>query len=181
MKIIATASGIAALIFYVAGYLQKKRKNIILLNIVSRILGIIQYILLSAFEGAVLDIAGVIAAVVAGKKDSPFLKKHLRLFIVGVNLLIIGAGCIVYENIISILPVIGVLLHTGAFFITDEKKIRIVSFLGSPFWFIYNLINGAVGSFIGDFLSMVSIVISIIRYDIRKDGNKGEKNDSIKQ
>ena len=180
MKLAATITGVVAVIFYLAGYLQKKRKNIILLNVTSRILYIVQYILLSAFEGAALDISGVIASVVAGKKDSYFLKKHLKLFIIGVNLLIIGAGCLVYENIFSILPVIGVLLHTGAFFMDDEKKIRIVSFLGSPFWFAYNFISGAYGSCVGDLLSMVSIAISMIRFDIRPKFSKGDKNDTAR-
>lgn len=160
--------GIIAVVFYLIGYLQKKRKNIILLNVTSRILYIIQYLLLSAFEGAALDISGVIASIVAGKKDSGFVKKHLSLFILGVDLLIIGAGILTWKNIFSLLPIIGVILHTGAFFINDEKKIRIVSFLGSPFWLAYNFISGAYGSCVGDVLSMVSIAVAMIRYDLPK-------------
>jgi len=63
MNYTAFITGLAAVIFYLLGYQQKKRKNIILFNVISRILYIIQYILLSAFEGAVLDIAGIISSV----------------------------------------------------------------------------------------------------------------------
>ena len=85
-----------------------------------------------------------------------------------VNLLIIGAGLLVYKDVFSLLPIIGVLLHTFAFWITDEKIIRRVSFVGSPFWLVYNIVSGAYGSCIGDILSMVSIGTAIVRYDVKK-------------
>ena len=168
MKFIAFLVGIAAVILYFLGYLQKSRGRIILLNATSRLLYILQYILLSAFEGAVLDIAGIISSFLAQKKDTAFIKKHTRIFFVFVNLLVIAMGLMLYKNIFSLLPIIGVLLHTGAYWMDNEKKIRIVSFLGSPFWLIYNFVSGAYGSCIGDILSMVSLGISMVRYDFKK-------------
>jgi hypothetical protein len=49
----------------------------------------------------------------------------------------------------------------------DEKKIRIVSFLGSPFWFVFNFSASAWGSALGDVLTMVSIALAIFRYDFK--------------
>ena len=167
---IASVVGIVAVCFYLLGYLQKKRSNIILFNVTSRILYIVQYILLGAFEGAVLDVAGTVSSLLAQKKNVPFVAKHLKWFILFVNLCIIGSGLLVYENVYSLLPIAGVLLHTGAFWLSNEKIIRIVSLIGSPFWLVYNFINKAYGSCVGDVLSMVSLGISMIRYDIiRKD------------
>ena len=168
MKTVAFFVGILAVTLYFVGYLQKKRKNIILFNATSRLLYIVQYLLLSAFEGAVLDIAGIVSSLFANKKDTPFIRKHLKAFVITLNLLIVLAGILVWESPISVLPIIGVLLHTGAFWITNEKTIRIISFLGSPFWLLYNVISGAYGSCIGDVLSMISILISMYKYDRRK-------------
>ena len=80
MKYIAFVVGIAAVIIYLLGYQQKKRERIILFNATSRVLYILQYILLSAFEGAVLDVAGVISSALAQKKDKPFIKKHIKIY-----------------------------------------------------------------------------------------------------
>ncbi len=168
MNYAAFITGAVAVILYLLGYQQKKRKNIILFNATSRFLYIIQYILLSAFEGAVLDIAGIISSVLAQKKETPFIKKHIKVFVIGVNLLIILSGISVYKNIFSLLPVIGVLLHTIAFWINDEKIIRRVSLLGCPFWLAYNIISGAYGSCIGDVLSIVSLLTAMMRYDFFK-------------
>lgn len=174
MKEIAFVVGIAAVCLYLLGYLQKRRKSIILLNLSSRILYIVQYILLGAFEGAALDVCGSASSVLAQNKNRGVIKKYFLFFFIGVNLAIIGIGLLLYVNIFSLFPIVGVLFHTSAFWMDDEKWIRRVSLAGCPFWLIYNIVSGAYGSCIGDVLSMVSIGISMMRYDVlpkfRKEG-----------
>lgn len=166
MTKIAFIVGICAVCLYLLGYLQKKRKSIIILNLSSRILYIIQYVLLGAFEGALLDVCGSASSVLAQNKERGIIKRHFLVFFVGVNLAIIAIGLSLYVNVFSLFPIIGVLFHTCAFWIDDEKWIRRVSLLGCPFWLIYNFVSGAYGSCIGDVLSMVSIGIAMIRYDV---------------
>ena len=163
--------GLFAVITFLLSYQQKKRKNIIVWNSTSRMLYIIQYLMLGAFEGAILDILGMASSVAAQKKDNEIIKKNLRFFVIGINLLILAVGICLYENIFSLFPVVGVILHTSAFWISEEKIIRRISFLGSPFWLIYNLANFAYGSAIGDILTMISIGTAIFRYDIREKTN----------
>ena len=93
-------------------------------------------------------------------------------FIIGINLLILAAGLLLYENIFSLFSVAGVILHTSAFWIKDEKKIRRLSLAGSPCWLVYNIANYAYGSALGDVLSIVSICIAIFRYDIKVKAHK---------
>lgn len=168
MKLIAQIVGVFAVISFLLSYQQKKRKNIILWNAMSRCLYIVQYIMLGAFEGAALDVLGTVSSVAAQNKHKPWIQKYLKFVFVGINLIILGAGLLLYENVFSLFPIVGVILHTSAFWISDEKTIRIVSFLGSPFWLVYNLASCAYGSAVGDVLTMVSIGIAIYRYDIRK-------------
>ena len=169
MENLAFVVGILAVTLYFVSYQQRKRKNIILFNATSRILYIIQYILLDAFEGAVLDICGAISSILANNKDKGFIKKHLKLIVILINILIAIFGLMMYKNIFSICPIVGVILHTSAFWITDEKMIRRVSLLGSPFWMIYNIYSRAYGSVIGDALSIISIATAIYRYDVRRN------------
>lgn len=178
MKTVAFFVGIGAVILYFVGYLQKARSRIILFNVSSRLMYIVQYLLLGAWEGAALDIAGAISSLIAGRKDA--VRRRVRVWIfVAAHLLILAAGAFTYRDALSLLPVAGVLLHTGAFWLTDEKIIRRVSLLGSPFWLVYNFVSGAYGSCIGDVLSMVSIVVSMMRYDSRKSarGISGQPDD----
>jgi len=168
MTVLAQIIGLFAVTAFLLSYQQKKRTNIIIWNATSRVLYIIQYVLLGAFEGAVLDILGTISSFMAQKKENKIIKKYLILFVSVINLIILAVGLSMYKNIFSLFPIVGVILHTTAFWITEEKTIRKISFLGSPFWLVYNLASQAYGSAIGDMLTMVSIGVAIYRYDIRR-------------
>lgn len=74
MKWIAQAVGILAITMFLLSYQQKKRKNIIAFNATSRILYIIQYIMLGAFEGAILDVLGTVSSVAAQNKHKSFIR-----------------------------------------------------------------------------------------------------------
>lgn len=166
MYIIGQIVGIVAVATFLISYQLKRRKNIILVNAVSSALYVLQYILLGAMEGAVIDILSGVSTVTAHQKHKKIIAKHIKAVFIGLNLLIILAGLILYKNIFSLFPIAGAIFQTSAFWITDEKKIRYVSFLGTPFWLVYNMVTEAYGATIGSVLSMVSIGLAIYRYDI---------------
>ncbi len=175
--IVAQIIGLAAVCLFLLSYQMKSRGGIIAMNLTSRILYVVQYLLLGAISGAVLDILGSVASLVAGKRNAPFMKKHIRLVFVLMNGAIVCAGvgiAIANRSALDLLPVFGVLLHTGAFWLTRERVIRIVSLIGSPFWLTYNFASRAYGSALGDLLTMGSIVIALIKYRKREKGEEKE-------
>ncbi len=178
---IANVVGIIAVTVFVLSYQQKTRTGIVVCNAVSRTLYVVQYLMLFAFEGAILDIIGVGVSILAQNRNRPFIKRHLRLFFIASNLSVIIAGLLLYKNVFSLFPMMGVLLHTGAFWLNDERKIRIVSFIGSPFWFVYNLVSLAYGSAVGDLLTMASIATAFVRYDIMKKGKPNSKESNTRE
>ena len=167
MDILATIFGLLAVCCFLICFQQKKRINIIIFNTASRVLYILQYLLLGAISGAVLDIIGIAAAVLAGFKNHPKCKKYMKVLIPLIYVVFIVSGILTYKSYVDLFPLVGVMLHTGALFLEDEKKIRLLSLTGSPCWLTYNIFSRAVGSAIGDFLSMCSICIALYRYDIR--------------
>ena len=179
VKILPQIIGLLAVALFLLSYQMKKRRGIIITNVVSRVLYILQYLLLGAFSGAALDILGTVSSVVAERKHTSFIKKHLRLIFLSVNISIIAVGlviAVINKSLLDIFPIIGVLLHTSAFWISDEKIIRRVSLAGSPFWFIYNFLSRAYGSALGDIFTMVSIVIAIIVNEKTPKCGKEDKN-----
>jgi hypothetical protein len=174
--------GLLAVATFLLSYQQKKRRDIIVLNVISRCLYILQYLLLGAIAGAVLDVLGAISSMIASKKDSAFVKKHTRLIFILVNVTIIGAGltvCIVKRSIIDVLPILGVLFHTCAFWLSDERVIRRVSLAGSPFWLVYNFISRAYGSAIGDVLTIVSILSAMFKYRKKNKNQESEEEKNV--
>ena len=168
MTVLATIVGFCAVLMFVLSYQLKSRSGIILFNAGSRILYVTQYILLGAFEGALLDIVAFGVSLLCAKSNSGFIKKHYTLTIVLANLAIIGLGLTVYKNIFSLLPILGVIFETLAFWLKNERHIRIASLLGAPFWLAYNLLCLAYASALGNVFTLVSITLAIIRYDILK-------------
>ena len=167
VDMVAFIVGILGVAMIALSYLQKKRKYIILFNIVSRVLFVLQYILLGAFEGAIMDFAGIAASMLAQRKHTPLIKKHTLFFFLLSAGLVIGIGLIPYQSPVSLLPIVGVLLHTSALWLDEERWIRRVSLMGCPFWFAYNAISHAYGGCIGDIFSVASVVTAMIRYDRR--------------
>ena len=182
MYIVGQIVGIIAVATFLISYQMKNRKTIIFVNAVSNVLYVLQYILLGALEGATIDIISTVSTVVAHQKHKTFIAKHLKTLIIGINLLFVLAGITLYKNVFSLFPIAGAILQTSAFWLTDEKKIRCVSILGSPFWLIYNLVSRAYGASVGSTLSLISIGTAIYRYDIypnRKNGKTVEKGNGV--
>lgn len=159
--------GLLAVAILLLSYQQKKRSGIILLNVISRCLYITQYLMLGAFSGAVMDVLGAVASVIAGKKHSAFVKKHLKAVValvfgaIGAVGLAMALGS---NNPRDFFSLGAVLLQITALWLTREKNIRIVSLTAVPLWFVYNVSSHALGACVGDLLSGCSIVLAMIRY-----------------
>lgn len=167
MKITAQIIGLLAVATFLLSYQQKKRNNIILFNLASRFLYILQYILLGAFSGAIFDILAAISSAFAAKKHIEFVKKHIKIIVIFINTFIFIAGVIIAylnKSFLDLFALAGVLLEINALWLTSEKAIRWVSLFAAPFWFIYNFLSCAFGSATGNIFTIISIIIAIIRY-----------------
>lgn len=174
-RLVPQIIGLLAVGLFLLSYQMKDRKNIIITNVISRALYILQYLLLGAFSGAVLDIIGMVSSLFAERKHKTIIKKHIKVIFFLINICIVLSGLVIAfanERFLDLFPVVGVLLHTNAFWLSNEKIIRKVSLAGSPFWFIYNFFSKAYGSAIGDVLTMLSIITAMIKYrNLNKENN----------
>ena len=160
--------GVAAVVTFLLSFQFKKRKSIIAVNLTSRFLYILQYVLLGAFEGAVLDFIGLVFSFFAGYKEKEFVAKNFKAIMIVINLFLLAVGIALYENVFSIFAMLGIIFEVIALWLTKEKDIRILSLFAAPFWLVYNLANSAYGSVVGNVLVMVSIIIAMVRLDFNK-------------
>ena len=165
MELFANAIGILAVVLFVFSYQLRTRRNLIICNAASRVLYVLQYILLGAFEGALLDIIAL-AVTIVYKRCSSLSGRSVTLVALASNIAIVVLGMTTYKNYFSLLPIVGVIFETVALLPRSEKKIRLLSLLGAPFWLIYNLISSAYGSAVGNVITIVMIVVAIVRLDI---------------
>ena len=165
MQTAAFVTGLCAVCFCLLCYQFRNRKAIIACNVLSRILYVLQYLLLFAFEGAAMDLSAIPASMLAARKHTAFVAKYKVLLWLMGNVVMVVIGCIFWENIISQFPIIGVLFEINALWMTKEKHIRLVSLASVPFWMSYNLLCGAYGSVIGNVLMIISIGTAMYRHD----------------
>ena len=78
----------------------------------------------------------------------------------------LAVGLLLCDSVFGIFPIVGVILHTGSFFLDNEKYIRILSIIGQPCWLVYNYISQAYSSVLGDVIAIVSMAVAIFTYDV---------------
>ena len=162
MQIAATVSGVIAVLLFLLCFQLKTRKSIIVCNIFSRAMYILQYILLFAFVGAAMDGSALLSSLIASKRDSRIVRRFRIPIFIFVNVIIVTVGILLYESIFSIAAILGVLFETVALWMSREQVIRILSLFAAPLWLIYNVSCGAWGSAVGSVLTIISIIVALV-------------------
>lgn len=164
--------GVLAVVSFLWCFQLKTRRNIILINITSRLLYILQYLLLGALEGAVLDFMGLLLSFFAQKKESKFITGHFKVIMSVIIFCLILMGVFLYKDVFSIFAILGVSFEVLALWLTKEKNIRLLSLAAAPCWLIYNFASGAYSSVVGNVLVIVSIGIALVRLDFKKSNKE---------
>lgn len=174
MLIVSQFIGLAAVGLYLLSYQLKKRRDIVWVTCISNALYVLQYILLGAFSGAIMDFMSTVSSFLAAKKNQPAFKKHARWLAISNMIVITVVGLIsayLQKEWIELLPIVGALFQTGGLWFDNEQTIRKFGLCSAPFWLIYNYISQAYGAALGSVIAIVSIVTAMVRYR-----NKGTDN-----
>lgn len=165
--IIAQIIGFVAVGLYLLSFQLKKRAHIVWTTFFSNTFYVLQYLLLGAFSGAIMDILSTAASFLAAKKHAPRFKKHARL-IAALSVLVIAAiglcTAIIRHSLIELIPTFGAAFSTISLWCDNEQTLRKFGLCSAPFWLVYNFISKAYGPTLGSLLAMISIIVSLIRY-----------------
>ncbi|MBQ7005249.1 MAG: YgjV family protein [Clostridia bacterium] len=167
LLIVSQIIGLTAVGLYLLSYQLKKRKHIVWVTCISNALYVLQYVLLGAFSGAVMDFMSTVSSFFAAKKNDPVFKKHAK-WLAASNMIAITAVGLVSATIqrewIELLPIAGAFFQTIGLWCDDEQTIRKFGLCSAPFWLIYNYISQAYGASLGSVIAIVSIIVAMIRY-----------------
>ncbi len=172
-EVIAQIIGFTAVGLYLLSYQLKKRTHIVWATFVSNVLYVLQYFLLGAFSGAVMDIFSTVSSFLAAKKNQPDIKKYAKLIVTASVVIIVVIGLVIAvsrRDFIELLPIGGTVFQVIGLWCDNEQTIRKFGLISVPLWLIYNFICRAYGAAIGSIFVIVSIIISLVRY--RKDKRK---------
>ena len=177
--LIVQAIGILGMVTIVLSYQARKQKNIITIQFFGCLFFAINFFMLDAYTGALLNGIGVIRAVVYLNKNKIKNLKLINYGFIFIYIISYFATFFVFNKpitilglITEILPVIAMVASTVAFAMNSAKSVRKLAFISSPSWLIYNCVNLAIGAIICEVFTLISVIIAVIRYDIKGGKNK---------
>ena len=173
IEIIAQAIGIVAMVFNILSYQSKRQKWIIGLQLCGGALFAVNFLMLGATVGGILNILATVRAVVFLFKEKlkadrmgwlvGFVSVYVAVYVL--NFTLFGKEPTAYNLIIEILPVIGMTALNIGFRLKDAAGVRRCGLVSSPSWLIYNIASGSWGAIACEVLTLVSIVVGMLRHD----------------
>lgn len=167
LLIVSQIIGLAAVGLYLLSYQLKKRKSIVWVTCISNALYVLQYVLLEAFSGAVMDFMSTVSSFLAAKKNDEPFKRHAKWLAASNMVIIVAVGLVsayLQREWIELLPIAGALFQTGGLWFENEQTIRKFGLCSAPFWLVYNYISQAYGAALGSVIAIVSIIVAMVRY-----------------
>ncbi|MBQ7822447.1 MAG: YgjV family protein [Clostridia bacterium] len=157
--IITQAVGIIGSIANILSFQCKRPKTLIAFQGFGGLMFALNFFMLGAFTGAVLNGINIIRSLVfAGTKSKNKLIPVLLTAIYGV------ATVFTYDGILSILVFLAQTAGTIIFYINNDKVIKLVSLaIVSPSWLVYNFATHSIGGIVCECFAITSIIIYIIR------------------
>ncbi len=166
LNLLAQIIGFGGTALTIIAYQQNKRKRILGCTVISAALFAIHYIILGAYTGAIMNILAGTRSLVFMNNTKKWAKS--KIWVV-VFMVIYTIACIAtWDKWYSVLPLIAMLLTTISNWFQSEKKIRFLTFPSSPCWLVYNILNASYAGIITEIFVMSSLIIAIIRFDLKK-------------
>lgn len=162
--------GFIAMAIIVASYQQKTHKKILVFQMISGLLFTVHYVLLGAYTGAVMNLLGAFRSLIYSKRDKKWASSVMWPILFSIGFLV--SGILTWKNIYSLFPLIAMLISSVVLWIEQPKINRIFSLPVSTGWLIYNIKEWSIPGIVTEIFILSSIIIGIIRLDIKKKNNK---------
>ena len=176
MEIVAQIFGIIGMIFNLLVFQQKTHKGVTLCQFFAAGAFCANYLMLGAFVGGLLNLVGAVRAAVFYFKEKTRANSvvWLVIFILAfaasypLTFFVFDTEITVKNLIIEALPVIAMVIITVSLRLGSAKAVRFMGLFSSPMWLTYNAFSGSIGAIASEILNLISMVVGIIRFDIKK-------------
>ncbi|MBE6733393.1 MAG: YgjV family protein [Ruminococcaceae bacterium] len=173
MQLIAQGFGIFGMLMNVLSYQCKTQRKVIFMQLFGSMFFAINFYMLGAYMGALLNAIGVVRAVIYSNKN--FFKAEKRFWLYGFTVLYIISYFSVFavfkkevtvlNLLVELLPLIAMIAATISFSKKDASVVRKYGLISSPCWLIYNCVNFAIGAIFCEIFILTSIIIALFRLD----------------
>ena len=178
--IVAQVFAFFAFILYTLSFQFKKRGNVLKTQIFANIFYTLEYIMLDAYAGVNNSLFGITRSILFYVFDKQ--KKKCPPYVAAIFLsLVVIFGFVSYTDVFSILPVIISVIFFVALYTEDMKLYRKVAVVASVLWIIYNIVVSAYVSVFDYSIELISSLVAIYRFDIKKEKEKKKDKDKFEK
>lgn len=176
IEILGQILGFVGAFFNILSYQFKSHRNIVLCQLFGTSFFTISFLLLGTYTGGLLNAVGILRCIVYSSKDK-FRADHIGWLVFFISLYItmyvltftlFGATFDLPRALLEVLPVLGMIFSNLALRMQEGRHIRMLAFLASPMWLVYNIITVSMGAILCEVFVLVSVVIGVVRHDIKK-------------
>lgn len=166
-EICAQILGIIGLIIIVSSFQCKKNKTFFLLQGIGSFMFFLNFIMISAYAGALFNLTNLIRGLLFTKEDKKVWKLVLVILCYTICfafsvILIFGDWFMIF---ISALPYVTLVAMSVFMWKGNGTRIRVFQVAAmSPSWIVHNIFNFSLGGILCEVFNMISTVISIIRF-----------------
>lgn len=163
------AIGFVGVAFFIASYQIKSNKALFLCQMIGCIIFCVQFFIMGAYTGAVSLIINIIRNLLLVKrKDWKWVDRKATMLVI--LALLTAMTIYTWDGVISLLPFIAVSVTTIGYWSNNAQKIRLSQFIGSPCTLLYDVLIRSWGGVMTESITLVSIIISVIRFGWKNMG-----------
>lgn len=178
IEITAQVFGIIGMICNIIVFQQKTHKKVLIWQFFAASVFAVNYFLLGAVVGGMLNLVGALRSVVFFFKEKTRANSifWLIFFILAFGIsypltfLAFGTEPTPKNFVVELLPVMAMIIATISLRLGSAKAVRRLGLISSPMWLAYNCFSGSIGAIASEILNLISIIVGIIRFDIKKRG-----------
>ena len=166
MFIFAQILGATALFILILSFQKNEKQSLLKYQIGSSIFFAAQYLCLQAYSGCLINIACIIRNILFRKYTGKRIPIYYLLFIICIMIVL---SLFSYVGPISLLPCIACILYSCSLWQDNLRVTRIVEVISCSLYIIYNIKVLAYVGLISTIIELISALIAIYRFDIKKD------------
>lgn len=166
---IAQFFGVLGIIFGVTSMQMKTKKNIMILLICLNLSSGLTFVFLDSLSGSLISFFAVFETLINYLFDAK--DKKIPVYLIGFYIIVnIALGLWGFKSLKDVLPIIGSSIYCLSISVKKESTLRKFSLAFTSVWLTYDLSSKAYMFSISSMLTLLSIIIAIYRFDLKKKG-----------
>ena len=171
---IAQGIGFVAVAFFILSYQMKSNRLLFLFQLIGCSIFVVQFGILGAYTGALSLLINILRNVLL-LKANVWTWVRSKKTMIGILVLLAAFTIWTWDGWISLLPFASVGVTTVGYWTDNAQKIRLSQFMGSPCTLLYDVLIHSWGGVLSESITLVSIIISILRFGWKNLNDDGFK------